>query len=204
MLITRSNYERIYRTVNSIVVSEGADPSVACIFFSAFGSYILERHFRIAAQPKAGLAAYHLGSDEVLVFGEQNGRVLTGEGNGFHCWVEADGWLIDFMAPAFSQIGEKMGQSIPSKMFQKPLSSMSPSINDFKRPGDFYVVSTKETTIKHISVIMEKQVYGDLAEIAVQWFKKSPKKMIQSFPVADQSGRIKKVSLDGASLTGTW
>lgn len=155
MLITRSNYERIYRVINSIVQNEGADPTVACIFFAGFGSYILERHFRISAQPRAGLAAFRFEGGDHVVFGEIVGEDLTGDADSFHCWVEADGWMIDFMAPAFSQLNPAM--TIPAKMFQRPLSSMAPTLADLRSPGDFYLRSSDQSTAKHLSVLATRR-----------------------------------------------
>lgn len=204
MLIKWTDYERIYRVINSILLNENADPTVCCVFFSAFGSYILKQHFGIDAFPRAGLAAFHLGNQDILAFGEEENGVPTGEKDAFHCWLEADGWVIDFMAPAFSQIGVVKNQNIPPKMFQKPSSQMSSSLNDLNMTGDFYVESTPETTAKHMQILSTRPAYADMAEIAVQWFKKSPKKMATICGIGDQNGRVKSVPLTGARLTGTW
>lgn len=42
--------------------------------------YILAEHFKIDASPRGGLAAYHLGNNNALLFGEERDGVLTGEG----------------------------------------------------------------------------------------------------------------------------
>lgn len=202
VLITRSNYDRIYQVINSILRSEGADPTLACVFFAGFGSYILKRHFGITAQPRGGLAAYRFEGNDRVIFGEMVEGGFTGDADSFHCWVEANGWVIDFMAPAFSQLNSIM--NIPAKMFQRPLSAMAPTLDDLDNPGDFFLRSSDQSTAKHMSVLTTRQAYADMAEIAVHWFKKDPKKMRATIDIGDQAGRVKAVPLVGEPLQGTW
>ncbi|MBE0580023.1 DUF2026 family protein [Devosia sp.] len=202
MLITRSNYERVYRVINSILLNEGANPAVACVFFAGFGSYILQRHFGIHATPRGGLAAYRFEGDDLVMFGEMVDGGFTGDEDSFHCWLEADGWAIDFMAPAFATLNPS--KAIPAKMFQRPLSAMARTLDDLKRPGDFFLRSSDFSTAKHMSVLTTRQAYEDMAEIAVQWFRKDPKKMSATIAIGDQSRRVKLVPLVGEPLRGTW
>jgi len=204
MLLKLKDYERIYLVINSILKNESADPSICCIFFSAFGSYLLSKHYKIDAVPKAGLAAYHLGvNNDLFVFGEEYEGALTGERDAFHCWVEAEGWVIDFMAPAFPQL-DTTGNSIPSRMFQKPLNDMASSINEVQSLGDFYLESTSASTEKHMQVLSTSKAYGDLAEICSQWFKKYPRKMCKTIAVANEKGSLTPVHLTGNSIIGRW
>ena len=78
-----------------MLLNEGVAPDVAGILFSFFGAQILKNHYDLNALPKAGVAAYQLG--------EGSKRVID-DAEEFHCWVEVDGWLIDFMAPSFSYL----------------------------------------------------------------------------------------------------
>ena len=204
MLLKLKDYERIYRVINSIVINENADPSISCIFFSVYGSYILSKHYKINAFPKAGLAAYHIGTNnDVIMFGEEYDGIFTGERDAFHCWIEADGWVIDFMAPAFPQL-KSVRSSIDSKMFQKPLSSMAASAHELRHSGDFYLESTSKSTVKHMSVLSESPVYSDLAEICVQWFTRPPKNIQTNIIIGDAKGNKNSVALVGNSITDTW
>ena len=136
MLIKQTDYHRIYRVINSLLVSQNADPASASMYFSTFGAFILQQHYKVKAVPKGGLAAYNLGGTVLLFADHREDGYVTGAGENFHCWVEADGWAIDFMAPAFSQGSDAL--SVPAKMFQRPLSAMSASINDLGQSGDFF------------------------------------------------------------------
>lgn len=208
MLITLGEYERIYKVINTLVINESGDPAYACILFSAFGSYILEKHHKIKTHFKAGLAAYHVGADnDAIVFGEFNSDgELTGREGAFHCWLETDEWAIDFMAPSFPELYKKFGKplSIPSYMFQKPLSKMATSIEELKTSGDFYLESDPASVLDKMSVVASRQAYADLAEICVQWYQRPPKKMQKSIKILDQNGKDMSTSLKGNTVVGAW
>ncbi|HCJ73685.1 MAG TPA: DUF2026 domain-containing protein, partial [Agrobacterium sp.] len=128
MLIKQTDYQRIYRVINSLLLAQNADPASASMYFSTFGAFILQQHYKVKAVPKGGLAAYNLGGKVLLFADHRDDGYVTGAGENFHCWIEADGWAIDFMAPAFADSAR--GLSVPAKMFQRPLSAMASSIND--------------------------------------------------------------------------
>ncbi len=102
MLIKQSDYHRIYRVINSLLLAQNADPATASMYFSSFGAFILKQHFKLQAVPKGGLSAYNLDGTRVLFADHREDGAVSGAGENFHCWVEADGWAIDFMAPAFA------------------------------------------------------------------------------------------------------
>lgn len=202
MLIKQSDYHRIYRVINSLLINENANPATACMYFITFGAFMLEKHYKIKATPKGGLAAYNLGGAVILFADHREDGYVTGAGENFHCWVEADGWAIDFMAPAFSESAREL--SVPSKMFQRPLSSMASSINDLSNSGDFYYRSEPEATARRFADWHKHAMIGDLATIAANWFRKSPKQMVASISVGDQHGKLNRVPLSGNSLIGAW
>ena len=204
MLIKLNDYKRIYKVINSVTKNEGADPAHACLYFSAFGSYILNNHYKLKAEPRAGLAAYHLGNDnELLMFAEAHEGGVSAEGDAFHCWVEVNGWAIDFMAPAFSEL--KSGDiEIPAKMFQQNLSNMAESINHMKKSGDFFYHTTPELTAKHMTILGSHMMITDLAEICNGWFVKPPKKIQKSIQIGNQRGELDSVTLHGNNIIGRW
>src|SRR5262249_6518188 len=156
-------------------------------YFSTFGAFILEHHFKVKAKPKGGLAAYNLDGKHILFADQREDGYVSGAGENFHCWVEADGWAIDFMAPAFPESAPDL--MIPSKMFQQPLSSMAPSINDLGESGSFFYRSEPEATSARFADWRKNSMIGDLATIATNWFRKSPKRMQASITVRDQKGK---------------
>jgi len=202
MLITQSDYHRIYRVINSLLINENANPATASMYFSTFGAFILEHHFKIKAKPKGGLAAYNLEGKHILFADQRDDGYVSGAGENFHCWLEADDWAIDFMAPAFSESAP--GLVVHSKMFQRPLSSMAPSINDLSKSGDFFYHFEPDATNRRFADWRKHPMIGDLATVATNWFRKSPKKMQASITVRDQGGKTNVVPLVGNSLAGAW
>lgn len=207
MLIKLRDYELIYQTINGVLVSEGADPSVSCMFFSVFGAYILSQHYKIEAHPVAGLAVYNVGNTEKrLAFGEVVDGEIVGTDNAFHCWIIADGWHVDFMAPEFPKLVKRSGSDLPcpSKMLQKPISNMANSPYSLPQVGDFYAQADPAVTQNRLQYFSMSMAYGDLAQICSRWFCKPPKKMRSTIQIADGKGSIKKVSLTGRSVVGAW
>jgi hypothetical protein len=202
MLIKQTDYHRIYRVINSLMVNENADPASASMYFSTFGAFILEHHYKVKAKPKGGLAAYNLDGKLILFADHREDGHVTGAGDNFHCWVEADGWAIDFMAPAFAEAAQ--GLSVPSKMFQRPLSDMAASINDLSQSGDFYYKSEPEATARRFADWRKHAMIGDLASVAAGWFRKSPRQMQSSISVVDQSDKSTTIPLVGHALQGAW
>jgi hypothetical protein len=202
MLIKQSDYHRIYRVINSLLHNEKADPATASMYFSTFGAFILKQHYKLDAAPKGGLAAYNLGGTVILFADHREDGYVTGAGENFHCWVEADGWAIDFMAPAFSESAK--GLALPSRMFQRPLSSMAASINDVSNPGDFFLQHEPRAMAGHFADWQKHGMIGDLATVAAKWFRKSPKQMPASISIEGPGGKLNTVSLRGNALSGAW
>jgi hypothetical protein len=123
--------------------------------------------------------------------------------NAFHCWVIVDGWLIDFMAPAFSEI--KTGKApFKPKMMQKPISAMANSIDNLSIEGDFYFDANPEMLRNRMEYLNSSLAYSDLADICSNWYKKPPKKMLKSIQIGDGKGDVNSISLQGNSVIGAW
>lgn len=202
MLIKQSDYHRIYRVIHSLLTANNADPATASMYFSTFGAFILEHHFKIKAKPKGGLAAYNLDGAMLLFADHREDGYVTGAGENFHCWVEADGWAIDFMAPAFPQVLPEL--SVTSKMFQRPLSAMVTGINDLNRSGDFFYQVEADAMSRRFADWHKHAAIGDLASVAAGWFRKSPRQMLASLSLRDRDGQTRTIPLSGNSLSGSW
>ncbi len=202
MLIKQSDYHRIYRVIHSLLTANNADPATAAMYFSTFGAFILEHHFKIKAKPKGGLAAYNLGGTLMLFADHREDGHVTGAGENFHCWVEADGWAIDFMSPAFPQTAPDL--SVPAKMFQRPLSAMAAGINDLTASGDFFYQPEPDSMARRFADWHKHAAIGDLASVAAGWFRKSPRQMPATLSVSDRDGKARAIALSGNMLAGSW
>ncbi len=204
MLIKLKDYERIFQIVSAVIKSEGGDSAHACIHYSLFGAKILVDHFGVEAQVRCGLAIYHLGEDhQVLCFGEETVAGLTSTHDGFHCWIEADGWLIDFMAPMFGVL-KKTKFTARSRMFQKPVFDMAEHVTDITKAGDFFFANNPKLSNSVLKPIIEHLGNQDLATLCSQWFKKTPKKIQISATTVDQNGKIRQIVLKAVSLKSNW
>ncbi|AXX96508.1 DUF2026 family protein [Profundibacter amoris] len=204
MLIKLRDYERIYNIIRSVIANEGSETSGACAYFSAFGAYILTKHYNLDPELKCGLAAFYTGGNhEVILFGEEHNGTVTGALDNFHCWIEVDGWAIDFMAPEFSKF-DTGNFDVPTKMFQKRLGDMASNINDMAAPGDFFFSPNTEKTQLNLEQFTSKIGYSDLAEICSSWFRKCPKKIPPKIMIGDGKGNNNLVTLSGPPIKGRW
>lgn len=205
MKIKLKDYERIYKTVNTVLLNEDADPTVACTFFSFYGAYLLKEHYKIDAHPVAGLCMYHLGGDNnVLSFAKLVDEQFVSDVDAFHCWVIGDGWLFDFMAPTFPDLENFKNFNIQPKMMQKPISAMAASPYELHNEGDFYFESNSKVLNDRLRYLSSSLAYSDLAELCKEWYKKPPQKMQKAIQIGDGKGKLNSVSLTGKSVVGVW
>ncbi|MEM7579661.1 MAG: DUF2026 family protein [Cyanobacteria bacterium P01_A01_bin.80] len=213
-LISRKDYEQIYKTIYSILKSETTNTLIlqSCICFSIAGAFMLKEIYCLDATIAGGIAAYKVGNGDhsVATFADvSQGQFFCSE-NGFHCWVEANGWLIDFMAPIFPDAITSVGYQTKceSKMMQKSLDQMADSISSLETPGDFYVQKFPTFKDKIINIFLAKSESYDLLETlfdcSLLWYKRPPEKMYERVSITDRKGNIKNFSLQGKSLVGAW
>lgn len=188
-------------TIYSVLNNEEANLLKSCFYFSMFAAAILRRHYKLEATVTAGIAGYRIGEGEqnVLMFAELVGNELQCTDNGFHAWVEVDGWLLDFMAPLFPQI--MPGQA---KMLQKKLSDSAEDLEALEKPGDFFLSPDAQRTNELFEHFLSKPAHSDLLQIAEQWYRRPPKKMQKAISIGDGRGAVNTVSLTGTRLSGAW
>lgn len=204
MLIKLRDYERTFQIISAIVESEGGDPTHACIHYSLFGATILVDHFGLDAKVRCGLATYHLGDDDqVLCFGEKKPSGIMSTNEGFHCWVEANGWLLDFMTPKFGEI-RKTDFTARPRMFQRRLSEMAGHPNDMTHAGDFFLMHNPELSESLMMPIVEHLGIQDLAKLCSQWFRKTPKSIQATAATVDQNGKMRPIELKAVSIRSNW
>lgn len=204
MLVKLRDYERIFQIISAIVESEEGDTNHACIQYSLFGANILVDHFGVDAKVRCGLATYHLGDDDqVLCFGEKVSSGVMSTSEGFHCWVDANGWLIDFMAPKFGEIKKTEFTARP-RMFQRRFSEMATHPNDMTRAGDFFLMHNSELSESLLMPIVEQLGIQDLAKLCSQWFRKTPKNIQMTAATVDQNGKMRPVTLKPVLIRSNW
>ena len=201
------DYERIFRVIYS-VIEERANTPHACVFFAAVGAAILELKYSVSARPVAGAAAFavHSSSAMVATFGRIEGNDLHSDEKAFHCWVEAGGIAIDFMAPLFREALKTYGHdvSIQRRMFQKPLCEMSESVHNLKSEGGFVLSPNPELSLKLFKAFSERLMATDLANVCLTWYTKPPKPLPTNMAMRDNEGKTYYLRPKGPVLSGVW
>ena len=195
MYIPFYDYVRAFRVIKTVLQSyEGTNAHKACIPFAVAGMRVLREHYQKEATVSLGRAAYVLGSRpdgglDVLGYGfRSEGEVLTDDPNAFHCWVQVDGWAIDFMAPLFPEVWRREhGYTAGApRMFQRRLDEMT-HCAEFDRPGDFFLEGRdQDSSLAILSPYFTRPAYQDMFNTVVQWFRPGSQKMRNSITLFDQ------------------
>jgi hypothetical protein len=211
-IIPFADCRRIFRVIYTVLEGVNAKTSSSCIFFAVTGATLLRHFYKLKAIPVAGAAAYSVGSrtvgDEGIVstFGIVEDGKLIATPEAFHCWIECEGFAIDFMAPIFQENLHTMGITdaiVPRRIFQKPLSVMSPTLPQEFREGDFHLVPSRERCEAMQKSFMEKPGHSDLSNVCACWYKRPPAHMDEQFAMgSDQGETIMK--LQGPDVIGFW
>ena len=198
------DFERISQSVLGILVAEKANIAASCLFFGVIGESILNRHYKLKAKAVVGSVAFNLGGAKPIAFANPEcERVAIGEEN-FHCWVEANGWFIDFSSLVFPEIVSSLsGQPCPRLMFQKPLAKASLSMFELQSQGAFYCRSDDSLTQEKISDFRGIPAYDDLVNICTDWYRKPPKPM-QPIGLGDKYGNTKPAFVSSVKFGGAW
>ena len=149
--ITVVEYERLFRVIHAVLTQVGHDPAQASLFFAVAGAFVLRRHHRLSnVCPVAGAAAYALTGSEPLCFGTTEGDTLVADADHHHCWIEADGWVIDLSAPLFAARFDASSSSraLPPRMFLRP--ALPPTgLERLATPGGYlHRINEKLTTTR--------------------------------------------------------
>lgn len=207
LLLPFADYCRVFRVIYSVLDGR-AHTHRACIFFAVAGAIILRRHYQLNALPVAGAAAYMVDSDTSLVatFGKIEDGMLLSSAEAFHCWVQCDGYVIDFMAPVFRENLQAAGIStaIARKMFQRPLSEMAESSAEFDSDGAFSLFPSSERTQAMIDNFEAKASSGDLADVCGHWYRRPPKRISETLDMANDLGKVERLTLHGPEVSGVW
>jgi hypothetical protein len=206
-VIPLPDYERIFRLICGVLDTRLNTPH-QCIFFSLVGAAVLETKYKLTANPVTGAAVYAVSAETgtVSMFGRIENGELVSSRDAFHCWIECEGVIVDFMAPLFEQSLKTYGHmaSVPPRMFQKPHSEMAPSISDLYKEGDFYVKPDSELALDVFKGFSTNLGVIDLANIVLHWYRRPPKPLPSRMGMGDDLGNVHPLELKGPRITGVW
>lgn len=206
LLISKVDYQRIFRTIFSVLQNEGADLPHSCLWFNVIGAAILNRHYGIKARPVAGTAGYRVSAEErgIILFSSIVDDKLTVDDQGWHCWIETDEWFVDFMAPLFPILAKEHSVLCAPNMMQRKIRFMKESINDLHVPGDFFAAPDADITKERLQHFASLPVNHDFIEMCSQWYAKPPKQMAPGIEIFGNMGQRNYVELSRFEVKGAW
>lgn len=206
-MLPLADYERITRTIKAILDSEGVATAHCCQFFALMGSAILFAHYQIAARPIFGAAFVLLNeaSRDILTYGKLDGDDTNSDSDHYHAWIDAGEFVIDFMAPLYGDAMRTKGykKDVPRWMLQRPKSTIADHHYKLKRQGDCHFLANPALSQYMMQYFLKEPMFRDLIEITMRWYRKPPEVMA-SIQTQSSSGKVRRVSLDQLSVTGSW
>lgn len=150
-------YLNIHDSISEVLAKNSARLDASCVYYAHAGAAILKEFFDTKAAVRSGIAAYALSGEDVLYFADRDKSGIGCSLHGFHCWLEADGWLIDFMAPKFVDMyNASSGKSISYRLnVQIPQSAIADHPSALNKRGDVCVLHVPDFSIelsRHVKV----------------------------------------------------
>lgn len=206
-LIPLPDYQRIYQVIYSVLKASGiADTHRACLFFATAGMLILREHYKLQATLSVGSMAMMVDENKanIVVYGRHEDGKWIYDSDGFHAWVECNGWLVDFMAPIMGAALKENGANfnIPSNMLQKPLADSKFAPQEIQHLGEFYCYSDKALA----ESLLDSQgiEFTDLLHVCVTWFRKPPKTLRSIALGGTDIDTPQPLVLRAPSISGVW
>jgi hypothetical protein len=207
-LLPLAHYQRIFRVIHSVLESVDANIPAASFFFSVTAAQILKKYYKMNAYPVAGAAFYLVSKegDGALSFGVIDEGKVDSNSDAFHCWVQCEGVVLDFMAPIFQELLAAAGHPmrLPRQMFQKDVARMCASTEALQQQGDFSLAPNLALTRELLQQFMGKAALSNLSQVCVDWYRKPPKELDSDLLMQGAEGPGTSIKLSRLQVTGVW
>jgi len=207
-LLPLADYQRIFRVIDSVLESVEANIPAASFFFSVTAAQILKKYYKLNAFPVAGAAFYQISKEDsgALSFGVLGGEQVDSNIDAFHCWVQCEGVVLDFMAPVFQELLAAAGHavSVPRQMFQKELSRMCVGPQSLTQAGDFFLESNLALTRDLLQQFMSKAALSNLSQVCLDWYRKPPKELDSDLVMQGAEGPGTSIKLNRVQVVAAW
>jgi len=207
MLIKLTDYQRIYHTIQALLLQDRVAATDVSMLFSVYAAQILKHHYGLQAQPVAGAMAIHLGPGKIFSYGQLQAGQLQATNEHQQWWVEVDGWLIDFTAPLlpwlYKRTGNK-GTQVPFKMLQKPLADCLENWQSLRQAGEIWKAEDDDLTVSGLQRLASNPGHIARGQAAVKWYVKPPKTQSSPMTITLSNGQRSTYSLGSQSLSGAW
>lgn len=206
--ITLIEYERLFRVIHGVLAHTTAEPAQASLFFAIAGAFVLKRQHKLqSVSPAVGAAGYALPAParSPLLFGLPEADTLQADDNHHHCWIEADGWIIDLYAPLFDTLlaaDQKTGP-LPARMFQRQRSPDT-SLAALDVPnGALHRINERLTTAR-LDHFASRPSEAELVRLCALWYARPPKKLAPALGLAGPDNITRSLPLSPLRLTGAY
>jgi uncharacterized protein DUF2026 len=207
-LLPLNEYNRIYQVAHGVLqgVPE-ATAEKACLFFAAFGGYVLNQKYKIATRIVGGAFNFSLGeANEVASFGKLENNQLVSGSDAFHMWLKTETHIIDFMAPIYREAFAHKPTPIllPRKMMQRRVEEEAVSHEALTHAGGFRCFPDPDLTDQLLDNFLGRPMNADLLEVATAWYGNRRAKQAPTFQMVDDKGGITQLSLATTVANGAW
>jgi hypothetical protein len=198
-------YERIHQVLRALMDGTDSNTAAGCRFFAAGGAAIIREHLQLDAALVSGSAFLCTETTPLngVCVSSRTGDTVATDSKNFHCWIECQGYFIDFMAPVFREANERAGhrQRIPRRMFQRPITSVPEDPWGFRRVGDFYYGVNPELT----EVFRKEKAMGEqlLTDAALAWFTHPPAPIAPTYDIPWGGGSM-RARIRPSEINGAW
>ncbi|WP_324261628.1 DUF2026 family protein [Altererythrobacter sp. H2] len=199
-------YNRVHQIIHGVIKDEG-NVERGCTFFSIVGSYLLNKHYGIAATAVAGGFALCVDdAPKCIFYGKDEGGKFSWGNDGFHMWVQTKDHVIDFMAPIYAESFAIAQPDVvlPRKMFQKRLEDDKQSLDDLQATGDYMVFPDPDLSEELIDHFLSRPINTDLLGIAEAWFGSRRGKQRPTISMGSNDGIVRHLTLPPTIARGAW
>ena len=214
--LTFAQYNRIYNVLFSLAQHFTRDEGRECVFYSINAAAIMHAHYGRNAKVICGLGAVvvHRQGDTPTAVSwftvQPDGRCIATLDT-FHCWVECDGWVIDFSAPNYQRAldtsplaNERVVPRIPRRMLQKPISQVDTAFDRLTRVGRAMFAPDQTVTTSIIDKAFDIPATTDIARIACTMHRPLPHFMPPSITITNDLNQVTTIPLIKQELEGAW
>lgn len=184
-LLAPHDYERMFRTIHGHLRNHFANPQKSCTFFSVIGAAILNEAHKVKGVSYSGAAAFEFGLGKQLLLADPKNTLFTHSINGFHSWIEADGWLIDLTSPLLPELVAEMKLgSCPRRMLQRPITEEAPSPFELSERQCFYLAADREFTAQRVDFVLENPRFLKIVEDCIASYCAGDRRILSEIRVS--------------------
>lgn len=186
-----ADYQRIYQVLYTVLRAVGGHTAHGCTFYAMGGALLLREAYGLDAHFIAGGALYRVSERDGLVisFGRPDGLGhLESDDEAFHCWVEVDNYVIDFMAPVFRENWKDLGGKnahVPRRMFQRPIPEGEVELT---KEGDAFFSPNLDLTNDIKKRFGSRQAMIDLLGVCSRYYRKPPRPLPRDIAISGSRG----------------